>query len=702
MSNWSVLFSPLLPWAVIAIVASIAGLLAIYGIFRRLPGAWFRLAAWATLALALANPSLLQEDREPLKTVVALIVDHTDSQKFDGRKEQTEETRLALLEILKRFPQYEVRETIVRNGGVQSGDASSALFGALKSSLQDVPPEQVGGAIFLTDGQVHDTPQTAASLGFDAPIHALISGKPNDRDRRIVIKRAPRFGIVGGNQEILYTVEDTNIDPASLNSDGLVEVRISIDGEQVAVEQVLPGEEASFFFDVPHGGKNVIELKVGTVNGEITNANNQVFTVLDGIRENLRVLLVSGEPHAGERTWRNLLKSDASVDLVHFTILRPPEKQDGTPINQLSLIAFPTRELFIEKIDQFDLIIFDRYQRRGVLPILYFDNIARYLTDGGAILIAAGPEHADVASIHRTPLASVLPAEPTGKISEGPFYPRVSAAGRRHPVTRGLPGISAPNSKIPPKWSRWFRLIDTKNPQGHVVMEAEAEKPLLILNRPGKGRIAMLMSDHIWLWARGFEGGGPHTKLLRRLGHWLMKEPELDEEALGAKTIGNKLRIERQTMGENPGTIDLITPLGKTLSLKLQDRGDGLFVAEHDAKTLGLYRAANGELTALTHVGPANPREYAQVISSTKKLAPLILETGGMIKLMATQSNKAAIPRIVPVRGRSAMAGNNWIGLKTTGASILLGVTQIPLLAGFLGLGILMLMLSGMWAREGR
>ncbi|MEE9314879.1 MAG: hypothetical protein V3V02_09535 [Rhizobiaceae bacterium] len=702
MSGWSITFAPLLPWLIIALIAVAAGLLSLFGIFKKLRGGWLRLTAWACLALALANPSLIQEHREPLKTIVALVVDETDSQRFDGRNEQTTQTRVALKKFLKRFPQYDVREIIARNGGVDSGDASTALFEALKTSLQDVPPEQVGGAILLTDGQVHDIPKTIQALGFNAPVHALVSGKKSDSDRRIIIKRAPRFGIVGGNQEILYTVEDTNIDPSRLGSDGLVEVRVSIDGEQISVEQVLPGEEASFFFDVPHGGKNVIELKVGAVQGEITTANNQAFTVLDGIRENLRVLLVSGEPHAGERTWRNLLKSDASVDLVHFTILRPPEKQDGTPINQLSLIAFPTRELFIEKIDEFDLIIFDRYQRRGVLPVLYFDNIARYLTDGGAILIAAGPEHADVASIHRTPLANVLPVEPTGKISTGPFYPMVSEAGRRHPVTRRLPGLQSLDSKTPPEWSRWFRLIESTNPQGDVVMEGGDNKPLLILNRPGKGRIAMLMSDHIWLWARGFEGGGPHTKLLRRLGHWLMKEPELDEEALRAKSVGNKVIIERQTMGDNPGKLKLITPSGKSLSLEFTSKGDGLFIAEHKAGTLGLYRVANGELTALTHIGPANPREYSQIVSTTAKLAPLIGQTGGMIKRMGIDKPGQTIPRIVPVRGKGATSGKDWMGFRTTNASVLKGVTQVPLLAGFMGLGILLLLLAGMWAREGR
>ena len=169
---------------------------------------------------------------------------------------------------------------------------------------------------------------------------------------------------------------------------------------------------------IPHGGANIVEIEASPLAGELTPVNNRAVVTIDGVRDKLRVLLVSGEPNAGERTWRNLLKSDASVDLVHFTILRPPEKQDGTPINELSLIAFPTRELFQQKIGEFQLIIFDRYARQGVLPMIYFDNITRYVRDGGAVLVAAGPDYASQTSIWRTPLDAILPAEPSGDVTE--------------------------------------------------------------------------------------------------------------------------------------------------------------------------------------------------------------------------------------------------------------------------------------------
>ena len=258
------------------------------------------------------------------------------------------------------------------------------------------------------------------------------------------------------------------------------------------------------------------------------------------------MLLVSGEPHAGERTWRNLLKSDAAVDLVHFTILRPPEKQDGTPINQLSLIAFPTRELFSEKLEEFDLIIFDRYHRRVVLPLLYLDNVAQYVENGGAVLVAAGQRYASPTSLYRTPLSHVLPAAPTGRLIEQPYRPAITKTGERHPVTRGL----RQNTSGPPKWGRWFRLIETETPSGDVLMHGPENKPLLILNRLEKGRVALLLSDHAWLWARGYEGGGPYTVLLRRLAHWLMKEPDLEEDVLRATGQEGALKIERRSMNE--------------------------------------------------------------------------------------------------------------------------------------------------------
>jgi hypothetical protein len=382
---------------------------------------------------------------------------------------------------------------------------------------------------------------------------------------------------------------------------------------------------------------------------------------------------------------------------VHFTILRPPEKQDGTPINELSLIAFPTRELFQQKISEFQLIIFDRYARQGVLPMIYFDNIAKYVRDGGAVMIAAGPDYATPGSIWHTPLDVVLPAEPSGDVTEQAFRARLTELGQRHPVTRGLQGADS----NPPHWSQWFRVVNTKRTTGTSVMEGPDGKPLLVLAREEKGRVAMLLSDHIWLWARGYEGGGPHLDLLRRLSHWLMKQPELEEEALRIVVHGHDVTIERQTMADSVSDVTLTSPTGAQSTLTLKKTEPGLWQADLGVKELGLWRATDGKLTALANVGPANPREFAEVTSTTDVLGKLADATGGSVRRLA-DGNVLTVPRVVPVRTSTSFKGDDWIGLKIRDVSVVRGIGVLPIFAGLIGLLLLVGSLAATWAREGR
>jgi hypothetical protein len=554
-----------------------------------------------------------------------------------------------------------------------------------------VPPDRIAGAIMITDGRVHDVPADASALGFAAPVHALITGSKDERDRRVRLIAAPRFGIVGQTQTITYEVDDQG------GGEPTAEVTVRRDGDLLETRSVRVGVPQRAEIAIPHAGQNLVEIEASPLSGELTAVNNRAVVAIDGVRDKLRVLLVSGEPNAGERTWRNLLKSDASVDLVHFTILRPPEKQDGTPINELSLIAFPTRELFQQKIGEFQLIIFDRYARQGVLPMIYFDNIARYVRDGGAVLVAAGPDYASSTSLWRTPLDSILPAEPDGTLTERGFRPRLTELGKRHPVTRDLEG----SASEPPHWSEWFRVVDTRNPTGTAVMQGPDNKPLLLLSRQGEGRVALLLSDHIWLWARGFEGGGPHLDLMRRLSHWLMKQPDLEEEALRLVVRGHELLVRRQTMADEVSDVTVTSPSGSTQILKLTPTDAGVWEATVTANELGLWRATDGKLNALVNIGPANPREFAEVTSTTDVLAPITAATGGDSRRL-DEGSGLNVPRILAVRSGDTYKGGDWVGLKMRDASVVRGIGVLPVFAGLLGLLLLLGSLAGTWAREGR
>ena len=687
--NLGVSFAPLLPVYVVWAAFGLAVLISIVLLLARSRGAPMRALALGLLVLALANPSLTREDRDPIPSVAAVIVDKSPSQNFGDRRAQTEAARQALVERLKHIPGLEVR---VAEAGAADGETDGTrLFSALSATLSDVPPDRIAGAILITDGRVHDVPADAAVLGFAAPVHALITGHSDEIDRRVVLTQTPRFGIVNQSQTLGFRVEDQG------GKAGTAQVTVRRDGEVLEQRVVSVGTNVRVTVPIPHAGANIVEVEAAPLEGELTLVNNRAVISIDGVRDKLRVLLVSGEPHAGERTWRNLLKSDASVDLVHFTILRPPEKQDGTPINELSLIAFPTRELFQQKISEFQLIIFDRYARQGLLPMVYFDNIEKYVRDGGAVLIAAGPDYASPTSLWRTPLDAILPAEPSGDITEQPFRATLTDAGKRHPVTRGLEG----SDSDPPHWSQWFRLVDIKRSDGTSVMQGPDDKPLLVLAHEGEGRVALMLSDQIWLWARGYQGGGPHLDLLRRLSHWLMKQPELEEEALRLIVKGRDISVERQTMADNVNEVTLTSPTGVTRTLNLQPVEPGVWRAGVTANELGLWRATDGKLTALTNVGPANPREFAQVTSTIDVLSPLTNATGGDSRRLA-DGTSLDVPRVVPVRTSSTFKGDDWIGLKMRDLSVVRGIGVLPVFAGLIGLLLLVGSLALTWAREGR
>ena len=687
--NIGIAFAPLVGTEILWAVIAIACLLAIILFLSRSRGATVRALALAFLALALANPSFTREDRDPLSSVAVVVVDKSPSQNFGDRMQQTAAARAKLVDQLHRIAGLEVR--VLEAGQADGETDGTRLFTALSSTLADVPSDRIAGVVMITDGRVHDVPPDASSLGFSAPVHALITGHADERDRRVALIAAPRFGIVGQPQTVTYRVEDQGA------GEKTAQITVRRDGEVLEIRNVPVGVPQSVTVPIPHGGRNIVEIEASPLANELTQVNNRAVVTIDGVRDKLRVLLVSGEPHAGERTWRNLLKSDPSVDLVHFTILRPPEKQDGTPINELSLIAFPTRELFQQKIDDFQLIIFDRYARQGVLPIIYFDNITRYVRDGGAVLVAAGPDYASQTSIWRTPLDAILPAEPNGNVTDRAFRPELTDLGQRHPVTRGLDG----SEDKPPHWSEWFRIVDTRSATGTTIMQGPEGKPLLVLSHEGEGRVALLLSDHIWLWARGFEGGGPHLDLLRRLSHWLMKEPDLEEEALRLTVSGRDLLVHRQTMTDEVADVTLSSPSGTTRTLKLDAKKPGVWESTVAANELGLWRASDGKLNALISVGPANPREYAEVTSTTQVLAPFSSGTGGDARRLDDGSG-LNVPRIVAMRSGEIYKGDDWIGLKMSSASVVRGIGVLPIFAGLLGLLLLLGSLAGTWVREGR
>ncbi|MEI6800935.1 MAG: glutamine amidotransferase, partial [Pseudomonadota bacterium] len=658
-----VVVHPLLgPWA----LAALGGVaLAVLGLAvrRGLKGWPWRALALALGLIALANPALQQEDRKPLPDIVVLLVDDSASQTLSDRAFQTAQALEAIKAKVAALPHTDLRIVHLGDGKDNSGTLAMT---ALSEALAQEPQGRIAGVVMITDGQVHDL---SAAPALPAPLHVLLTGHKDDWDRRLSITNAPAFAIMGEEASLKFKIEDQGLAPP--NATTTAEVTIALDADAPQTFAVPIGQEMTLPLTLPHAGINVVQLSIAPQPGELTDRNNAAVVQINGVRDRLRVLLISGEPNPGERVWRNLLKSDPSVDLVHFTILRPPEKQDNIPLSELSLIAFPIKELFVDKIKDFDLIIFDRYAMRGILPMSYLQNVVDYVTQGGTVLVAAGPEFGQVDSLWRSPLAQILPVAPTSRIIAQGFKPQVTDLGRKHPVTQGLEALAPQGG-----WGRWFRLIEVTQRAGQVLMSGPDDKPLLVLDRVGQGRVAVLASDQSWLWGKGFEGGGPQLELLRRLAHWMLKQPELEEESLSAVAVGQSLTITRRTiLDAAPPEVTVTLPDGSTTPLPLHLTAPGQYQATYAAAQLGLYRLQQGDLLRVVAVGPSAPKEFEETLASPDKLAPSVASAkGGSLAL------ENGIPDLRLVNDGRPAAGRGWIGITPRGAYVTGDINVEPVL----------------------
>ncbi|MEM7719715.1 MAG: hypothetical protein AAF222_10980 [Pseudomonadota bacterium] len=688
MDAGTLIFDPLLPWPVLWFSVAFAIAFVAFAVWRRLSSWWLRGFAFAALLLAIANPSLQFEDRDPLTDIVLLVVDESASQRIDVRPEQIEAAVAGIEAEIADLSNTELR--IVRMGDAD-GNRGTLLMEALTNAMADEPRARLAGTFLLSDGQVHDIERLP---DMPSPMHLLMTGTDDDWDRRLMVQNAPAFAIIGEPVTLTLRIEDQGAVPDLPDE---AEIEIAVDGGEPQTFMVPTGEDLELPVTLQHGGMNVIQFTVPEAEGELTNRNNAAVVQINGVRDRLRVLLVSGEPHSGERTWRNLLKSDASVDLVHFTILRPPEKQDGVPVNELSLIAFPTRELFLDKIDEFDLIIFDRYQRRGILPSLYLDNVRQYVMDGGALLVAAGPDFATAQSIYRSPLSEILPAAPSGRVREELYRPDVTDVGHRHPVTEGLAPLPVDGEPQEADWGRWMRIIDVEAEKGDTIMQGPDNAPLLVLDRVGEGRVALMASDHAWLWSRGFEGGGPQLELLRRLAHWMMKEPDLEEEALTATAEGQTMTLTRRTLGEDATEVEITGPDGSVVMVPLEEVSPGRFSATWTGPEMGLYRLKEGDLESVVALGPAAPKEFEQTLATADVLAAAVAGSGGGVAQLEDR-----VPDIRRVREGRPAEGRGWLGIVPREAYLTADIRIMPLLPAWAMLLLASLFAIGAWLWEGR
>lgn len=676
-------FAPLAPMSALMLAGGAIAAFLVMALYWRAWETLWRIIPLSLLLLALTAPYLEEERRTPLEDILVLVSDHTPSQELSERGIQREQAMSHLQEQIERLDNLETRILTVE----EDSRGGTRLFSALQEALEGLPRERLAGVVMITDGQVHDIPEPIDS-DLSMPFHVLLTGEPDEIDRTLHVEHAPGFGLVGEAIEALLRIEDF---PQDEGKNALLHLRLDgVERETIAVQS---GQVVPLRIPLLHAGANILEAEVTPLAGETFLGNNRAVLEIQGIRERLRVLLVSGRPHPGMRVWRWLLKGDAAVDLVHFTVLRDPRQSDDIPNSELSLIPFPARELFLDRLDEFDLVIFDNYRLRGILPQDYFDNIVRYIFDGGALLVASGQDFATGNGLYNSPLSQVLPLRPTGGLLERQYVPRIEGAGLRHPVTADLADTQDP-------WGGWFRLVEGETVAGDVLMTGLGGRPLLALHRVGEGRVAQLLSDHIWLWARGYANGGPHADLLRALAHWLMREPELEEERLWGEVKEDILTVWRAGMGDIVSPVEVTSVSGEARRIDLEEVGAGRWRGqiELEEEFFGeAIRLRSDGLETLLAVEDEGGLERDEVRSRADLLEPVVEANGGFIGWIGS-----GLPRVLQVEPQALPSGAGWLGLRENGNYVVGSVDRVGLLRDIFAVLLIFAMLAWCWWREAR
>ncbi len=674
-------FYPFVPVNILIILIILSVFFIFIGFKIKAPGNIFRSILICLIVLSIANPAIISENRENIPDTVAVLLDLSPSQDINNRRDIAQKTYNTIKNSLEKINDLDIRFKTI------SGEKGSKVFEPLASMVGDIPADRLAGAIIISDGQIEDVPSINDNYNFKAPINVLLTGKKEEKDRRLIIVSSPRFGIVGEEIKIDIKVEDI-----SANTPNAL-VTINMNNEIEQSRSIPIGEIVTVTMPLERAGITSLNIEVEPGIEELTLKNNKSVVKINAIRERLKVMLVSGEPNMGLRSWRNLLNSDPSVDLVHFTILRPPNKQDLTPVGELSLIPFPSRELFQANLNDFDLIIFDQYHLRGILPQFYLKNVVEYVVNGGALLDASGPAYAGPYSLSLSPLQNILPTEPTGDVIVQEFIPALTKDGERHPVTANL------KDDINSNWGPWYRMVDGLTISGDVLLEGPEARPLLVLNRVGQGRVAQILSDQTWVWTKSEENKGPQADLLRRLVHWLMKEPELEENELSARLENDTIVIIKNSLTLDKKPIISIAPDGAKKEILLEDIGKGKQIGKILAPQEGTWKFSSGNSNVTLIVGNSNSAEFLDVRTTDEKVKPIVKLTTGTINWI---NNENSIPNIKHLSKNKLSSNSSNLQLIKNEKYFVKNLQQSSLTPWYFVLLFSLILLFASWYRESK
>lgn len=575
MTPFQIEFIPILPISILLILGALY--FAIWAIifWRDKRINYYHICASLLLFLAVLNPQRIIKTQTILPINIGIITDYSQSMLASKRTNGTRNFENNLISKLKEYSNLNI---ITENIPSVSQNSDFAL--AIDRVLKKSPEAQIGAVFIITDG----LNQSAKNLKWQFPIYQMLVGEENETDYYVKLISRPKPTKIGENANIEFIVVNDKI------KNGKIKTIIHIGQEIMQIDAKL-NEITKLEIKVQN--RKIIPIAIEAISdeAEVSKANNAIITQIEPAQDSLRVLLVTGEPYEGARAWRNLLKSDPAIDLVHFTLLRGPTKIDTAYESELALIPFPTEELFINKLNEFDLVIFDRFENLIGLRPIYMENIKQYVKNGGAFLASLGPRDTLGQGIMNTSIKDILPIEGIPNPIDEEFTPQITQTGKIHPITSTLNG----------QWGKWDRFFKTK--AKGIVLLSNNENPILVIDKYEKGRVAVILSDKSWFWQRGYDGGGPFRELIGRTAYWLMGDEKLADTVLKLSSKNNSIFLEYDYIS-NPQDIFIS---GQGFSAQINNNDIQNHIArEFTGLDFGLYKAQTQDISAFAINGDHN------------------------------------------------------------------------------------------------
>ncbi len=646
--------SPILPIPILGLLLIAFIAIQVFAFLKSKKINIFHAFAFLTMLIFALNPQIIDIVKKDRPQKIIIIKDYSASMMASGRFDGI---NVALQNLKKQIAKNKNLEIV--EGEIAPNNQVTSFSKALEEATNNINEKDISGAILITDGLGIDKSEIARPY----PIHQILIGSENEKDAFIELIEAPKPNKIGETTKAKIIVKTKNID------DKIARLNISMAGYAPYQINVPTNKEYDVEFKIQTSAITPVAIEVLPFNNEVSIANNAIITNIEGIQDRLRVLLVTGEPYEGTRAWRNLFKSDPAIDLVHFTILRSPEKEDYANEEEVSLIPFPTEELFIDKLDEFDLVVFDRFQNLVGLRDEYFQNVTRYVKNGGALLIAFGPKDAEDKGVLSTSLNEIIPINQAPEMIDNEFYPSITEKGLHHPITQNLDQ----------KWGKWDRIFKTTT-NANVLMKA-GENPLLIINQVENGRIALILSDKSWYWQRGFDGGGPFRELIGRTAHWLMKDPSLADKNIKLSDGINNIKIEY--FGD--GSLQKMHILGPNQKFEITPNDNEKFQMTRsiNSPNYGLYIVAINDANGFIIHGAKGETYNDFLIASPKTIQNIASHNGGGNYFFVGKDGKGSIGEITNI-DNLLFAKNNQIYLNKNKSAQNIETARRPLIPQFI------------------